>query len=167
MANELLECLTTSVSHCKTPLYHVAVAPTEPNQLQLLKVCFKSCALHQTLTTANEPPDTPIGYSTFVLQRRDDIYPHPSTGFPDYLDFVPERWDHWTPKSWTYIPFNGGPRICIGQQFALTEMAYTVVRILQTYERVDSRQDEFPMFRSDIVLQPAKGVRVAFYQREK
>lgn len=44
-------------------------------------------------------------------------------------------------------------------------MAYTVVRILQTYERIESRQEEFPMFRSDIVLQPAKGVKVAFYKR--
>ena len=48
----------------------------------------------------------------------------------------------------------------------MTEMAYTVVRILQTYERVECRQKEFPMFRSDIVLQPAKGVKVAFHRRE-
>jgi hypothetical protein len=54
----------------------------------------------------------------------------------------------------------------VGQNFALTEMAYTVVRILQTYERIECRQEEFPMFRSDIVLQPAKGVRLAFYRRE-
>lgn len=59
---------------------------------------------------------TPVGYSTLILQRRADIYPPPSSGFPDYLSFVPERWDSWTPKSWTYIPFNGGPRICIGQR---------------------------------------------------
>lgn len=70
--------------------------------------------------TGDEPigvlKDTPIGYSTLVLQRRDDIYPPSSSGFPEYLSFVPERWDSWTPKSWTYIPFNGGPRICIGQR---------------------------------------------------
>lgn len=60
--------------------------------------------------------DTPIGYATLILQRRQDVYPPPSSGFPDYLAFVPERWDGWTPKSWTYIPFNGGPRICIGQR---------------------------------------------------
>lgn len=116
--------------------------------------------------------DTPIGYSTFILQRRPDIYPSTSSTFAHHLEFSPERWDSWTPKSWTYIPFNGGPRICIGQQFALTEMAYTVVRILQTFERVEWRGvegeeglDVFPGFRSDIVLQPAKGVKVAFFSR--
>jgi cytochrome P450 len=60
--------------------------------------------------------DTPIGYSTLILQRREDIYPQQASGFPSHLTFVPERWDHWTPRSWTYIPFNGGPRICIGQR---------------------------------------------------
>jgi hypothetical protein len=44
-------------------------------------------------------------------------------------------------------------------------MAYTVVRILQNFERVESRQEEHPMFRTDIVLMPAKGVKVAFFNR--
>lgn len=101
--------------------------------------------------------DTPIGYSTLIMQRREDIYPSKESGFADHLTFVPERWETWTPRPFTYIPFNGGPRICIGQQFALTEMAYTVVRILQTYSKVESRNDGFPGLRSDIVLQPQKG----------
>lgn len=57
-----------------------------------------------------------------------------------------------------------GPRICIGQQFALTEMAYTVVRILQTYESLECKSEEFPGLKSDIVLQPARGVKVAFHK---
>lgn len=101
--------------------------------------------------------DTPIAYSTLMLQRREDIYPSKASGFADHLTFVPERWENWTPRPFTYIPFNGGPRICIGQQFALTEMAYTVVRILQTFQKVESRNDGFPGLRSDIVLQPQKG----------
>lgn len=39
---------------------------------------------------------------------------------------------------WGYLPFNGGPRVCLGQQFALTEIAYTVVRILQEFKAVES-----------------------------
>lgn len=106
---------------------------------------------------------TPIGYSTLVLQRREDLYPPPSPSFPPVSAFAPDRWDSWTPKSWTYVPFNGGPRICIGQQFALTEMAYTLVRIFQRFEKVENRMGGVdPGLHADIVLQPAREIKVVF-----
>lgn len=52
-------------------------------------------------------------------------------------------------------------------EFALTEMAYVVVRILQTYDRLECRTEEFPNLKADIVLSPASGVRVAFLGGEK
>ncbi|KAJ4405018.1 hypothetical protein N0V91_005563 [Didymella pomorum] len=108
---------------------------------------------------------TPIGYSTLVMQRRADLYPGPETGFADPTHFVPERWNSWTPKSWTYIPFNGGPRICIGQQFALTEMGYTLVRLLQRFSGIENlMEDEHPGLHADIVLQPAHEVKVRFVE---
>ncbi|OJD32490.1 cytochrome p450 alkane hydroxylase [Diplodia corticola] len=106
--------------------------------------------------------DTPIAYSTLVMQRRADLHPPVSKAFPPVLSFAPERWYSWTPKAWTYIPFNGGPRICIGQQFALTEMAYTVVRILQCFKGVENRTNTYPGLKTDIVLQPAKEIFIAF-----
>ena len=42
---------------------------------------------------------------------------------------------------WGYLPFNGGPRVCLGQQFAITEVAYTTVRLLQEFQTVESRDD--------------------------
>lgn len=106
---------------------------------------------------------TPIGYSTLVMQRRPDLYPPPESGFPAVDKFVPERWDGWTPKSWTYVPFNGGPRICIGQQFALTEMGYTLVRLFQRFEAAENVMGgEEAGMHADIVLQPAKEVKVLF-----
>jgi cytochrome P450 len=105
---------------------------------------------------------TPIGYSTLVMQRRADLYPPPESGFPAVDKFVPERWEHWTPKPWTYLPFNGGPRICIGQNFALTEMGYTLVRLLQKFQKVENRMDGPQILHSDIVLQPGKPLNIAF-----
>ena len=64
------------------------------------------------------PKFTPVGYSTLLLQRSPQLYADQGEGFPDPLTFAPERFERWTPKAWTYIPFNGGPRICIGQQWA-------------------------------------------------
>lgn len=116
--------------------------------------------------------NTPIGYSTLAMQRREDLYPAAGsvdarTGFvhPPADAFCPDRWFHWQPRPWHYIPFNGGPRICIGQQFALTEMAYVLTRLFQRYERVDDCVGPIPpALKSEIVLQPGGGVRVAFWE---
>lgn len=110
--------------------------------------------------------DTPVGYSTMVMQRRRDLYP--SSMEHDVDKFWPERWEQWQPKPWQYVPFNGGPRICIGQQFALTEMGYVLARLFQRFERVESFMDEIdggqPTLKAEIVLQPGDGVRVAFWE---
>lgn len=114
------------------------------------------------------PKDTAVGYSTLIMQRRADLFPPPSPSFPDVDTFYPDRWDSWTPKPWQYIQFNGGPRICVGQQFALTEMGYTIIRILQRFERVERywKDDELVM-KAEIVLQPGNGVRVGFWEAGK
>ncbi|CZT02962.1 related to n-alkane-inducible cytochrome P450 [Rhynchosporium graminicola] len=120
--------------------------------------------------------DTPIGYSTLIMQRRPDLTPPvPNPSNPQkpitVLDFYPERWQTWQPKPWTYIPFNGGPRICIGQQFALTEMGYTIVRMLQRFEDVENFMGGVdggnPCLKAEIVLQPGQGVRVGFRERSR
>ncbi|KAB8295842.1 hypothetical protein EYC80_008664 [Monilinia laxa] len=71
-------------------------------------------------------------YSSYVLHRRKDIYGE------DANQFRPERWEKLR-VGWEYIPFSGGPRICIGQQFALTEASYTTIRLLQTFSKIESR----------------------------
>ncbi|KAI8935084.1 hypothetical protein NX059_007679 [Plenodomus lindquistii] len=88
--------------------------------------------------------DSPIGltagtqviYSTHLLHLTSEIYPSVGPGFPPADEFSPYRWETWTPQPWTYIPFNGGPRVCIGQQLALTEMSYLIVRVFQRFSEV-------------------------------
>jgi cytochrome P450 len=65
-------------------------------------------------------------------------------------------------ESSRYIPFNGGPRLCIGQQFALTEMAYTLTRIFQRYESLVNCMPKSAQLQADIVLQPASPVLLQF-----
>lgn len=43
--------------------------------------------------------------------------------------------------SWENIPFHGGPRICIGQQFALTQMSYTIYKFFKVFESLEARED--------------------------
>ncbi|KYK56434.1 cytochrome P450 52A12 [Drechmeria coniospora] len=71
-----------------------------------------------------------VAYSVHNMQRRKDLWG------PDADLFRPERWESRRP-GWDYLPFNGGPRICIGQQFALTEIAYVVIRLMQRVDAID------------------------------
>ncbi|KAK8094445.1 cytochrome P450 [Apiospora hydei] len=72
---------------------------------------------------------------------RSDIAILKGDAFADPSIFSPEWWYNWQPQAWNFVPFNGGPRICVGQNFAMTEMAYFMVRILQRYERLEYRGD--------------------------
>ncbi|KAF2398460.1 cytochrome P450 [Trichodelitschia bisporula] len=78
------------------------------------------------------PAGTLVTYSPYAMHRRTDLFG------PDAADFKPERWETLRP-GWEYLPFNGGPRICLGQQYALTEAGYVTVRLLQEFERCEDR----------------------------
>ncbi|KAI2607266.1 cytochrome P450 monooxygenase CYP539B5 [Hypoxylon fragiforme] len=121
-------------------------------------------------TTPGNPPIAVVKgdvviYSALSMQRRKDLYPPTSEKFEDPDIFSPERWENWTPKPWHYVPFNGGPRICVGQNFAMTEMAYCIIRILQKYDRLEYRQDwHSQRHEAEIVGKPSQGVKVALYE---
>lgn len=78
---------------------------------------------------------TPIGYAVYAMHRRKELYGS------DAENFRPERWDPNEASNevdlknigWGYLPFNGGPRVCIGQEFALLEASYAIIRLLQTF----------------------------------
>ncbi|KAJ4397510.1 alanine transaminase alt2 [Gnomoniopsis smithogilvyi] len=73
---------------------------------------------------------TEVNFSSHIMHRRKDLWGQ------DADKFVPERWETSRP-GWAYAPFNGGPRICIGQQFALTEAGYVIVRLLQRFDAIE------------------------------
>ncbi|KAL3960423.1 hypothetical protein ACCO45_005540 [Purpureocillium lilacinum] len=106
-----------------------------------------------------------VTINTSGLHGRQDLYPPASETFVDPAMFSPDRWNNWTPRPWTYLPFSGGPRICVGQNFALTEMAYCLVRLAQRFERVEYRGDwASQATRADIIATPAFGIPVALFE---
>ena len=105
-----------------------------------------------------------MNYCPLYMQRRADLFG------PTVTDFNPLRWQTWIPEPWTYIPFNGGPRICLGQNFALTEIAYVTARMCQVFERLEERSGEkrgMAGFRTDIILTPVKRVQIGLIHAEK
>ena len=80
------------------------------------------------------PKGTLVCYDLYAMHRRADFYG------PDAEEFRPERWeDGKLQPRWEYLPFNGGPRICLGQRYALTEVSYVLVRMVQEFRGLESR----------------------------
>lgn len=104
---------------------------------------------------------TPVGYGPVIVQRRGDLFG------PDALEFKPERWENWNPKPFTYIPFNAGPRICIGQQFAIAEMGYCLVRLFQVFAEVNYMDKEPQRMKIEITVSAGGGVNLSFKEAAK
>ncbi|KAK4865999.1 hypothetical protein LT330_008739 [Penicillium expansum] len=100
------------------------------------------------------PKGHEIIYSIYTMQRDKEVFG------PDADEFRPERWENLKP-GWGYIPFNGGPRICIGQQFALTEAGYTITRIMQSFEAIETRDSNPWTEDLGLTLANANGTKVA------
>ncbi|POS74692.1 cytochrome P450 CYP4/CYP19/CYP26 subfamilies [Diaporthe helianthi] len=77
-------------------------------------------------------PGQAVGYCVYAMHRRKDIYGD------DAEAFRPERWeeDRLRDVGWAYLPFNGGPRLCLGQDFALLEVSYTICRLVQVFPHI-------------------------------
>ncbi|KAF4609531.1 hypothetical protein D9613_012249 [Agrocybe pediades] len=79
------------------------------------------------------PKNTECVYSVLNMQRRTDLWG------PDALVFDPDRFiderlhKYLTPNPFIFCPFNAGPRICLGQQFAYHEASYYLIRLLQKF----------------------------------
>ncbi|KAL9066240.1 MAG: hypothetical protein Q9161_007697 [Pseudevernia consocians] len=70
-----------------------------------------------------------VGFLAYYLHRRKDLYGD------DADEFRPERWEgpELANIGWGYMPFHGGPRLCLGKDFALMEASCAVIRIIQSF----------------------------------
>jgi cytochrome P450 len=110
----------------------------------------------------------PIELGGFEIPRRAQLYMaqcvvhRDPRYFADPNDFKPERW--FDPKveqlpRFAYFPFGGGPRVCIGNHFALLEATLVLTTLLQTVELQTVPGFQFGVEPS-ITLRPKNGLRM-------
>ncbi len=75
---------------------------------------------------------TSVGFCTYALHRSERVFGTNSNSF------VPERWES-LEAGWSFIPFSGGPRTCLGKQLALFEVMYITVRLAQNLKHIENR----------------------------
>jgi cytochrome P450 len=99
------------------------------------------------------PAGVAVVPSIYLMHRRPDIYPNPE-------QFRPERFLDDRAGTYTWIPFGGGARRCLGETFAETEMRIVLRALFQDNRiRPDSMKPE-PVHRRSITHVPGRGTTV-------
>jgi cytochrome P450 len=108
------------------------------------------------------PAGTTVFTSPWVLHRDPRYFEAPE-------EFRPERWLDGLAKRLprgAYLPFGAGPRVCIGQSFAMMEATLLLATIASRFRVVVDAEREVTPFPS-ITLRPQGGVPVTVTRRSR
>ncbi len=103
---------------------------------------------------------TSVGVLPWLLHRHKRLWDSPERFDPER--FSPER-SAGRPR-FAYLPFGGGPRICIGATLAMTEACLILAMIAQRY-RLSLAPGQSIELRSRITLRPVNGIRMTLEKR--
>jgi cytochrome P450 len=107
------------------------------------------------------PAGTRVLYSIYLTHRQAAHWPDPTRFDPER--FTPEQ--SRTRPPYSYLPFGGGPRNCMGAAFAQIEAKMVLARLLQNYDFQLGRSEVHPHMGA--TLEPRPGVMMTVRQRRK
>ncbi len=99
------------------------------------------------------PAGVTVTPSIYLVHRRPDVYPNPER-------FEPERFLENPPGTYTWIPFGGGVRRCIGGSFAHFEMQVVLRELVKRRRLSPARPAPEPVFRRAITETPRRDAEV-------
>jgi cytochrome P450 len=94
----------------------------------------------------------------YLTHMRDDVY-------PDARRFQPERFLESPPETFSWIPFGGGTRRCLGAAFAQFEMRTALRTIMRSAVMRPADPEPERMVRRNVTLAPATGTRAILDRR--
>src|SRR4051812_9183035 len=106
------------------------------------------------------PADSSILMSILLLHHRDDVYPDP-------FAFRPERFVGVKPGTYTWIPFGGGIRRCLGAALAMAEQRVVLDAIARRTDLVAADPAPERATNRNVTMIPARSARVIVRSRSR
>jgi cytochrome P450 len=94
----------------------------------------------------------------YLIHRREDVYPEPRR-------FRPERFLEQPAGTYTWIPFGGGVRRCLGASFALFEMKRALATLVEALDLRPANPESEAVTRRAITFGPERGAEVVVARR--
>lgn len=104
------------------------------------------------------PADTPVAVSIIALHHRHDVYPEP-------FQFAPERFLERKPGTYTWIPFGGGIRRCLGASLAMAEQRVVLSAIARRTDLGAPDPQPERARQRNVTTIPSHGTRVLLIRR--
>ncbi|XP_033748156.1 cytochrome P450 4F3-like [Pecten maximus] len=105
------------------------------------------------------PANTEVNILIDSINHREDIWKDPET-------FRPDRFEDSDRDPYSFVPFSAGPRNCIGQNFAMTELKVAISKIIKRF-RILPDLDHETIPRKEAVLRSKSGVWVKLEKRHQ
>jgi cytochrome P450 len=99
------------------------------------------------------PAQTPVAVSIVALHHRDDVYPDPHR-------FYPQRFVDRKPGTYTWVPFGGGTRRCLGATLAMAEQRVVLAAIARRTDLVAPDPRPEPARQRNVTMIPRYGGRI-------
>jgi cytochrome P450 len=106
------------------------------------------------------PPGVALLASAYLVHHDPAIYPEPYA-------FRPERFLGKAPGTYTWIPFGGGRRRCLGASFALQEMKIVIRAVVESFELSPASDRPEQTARRSITFSPSAGASVILRERAR
>ncbi len=104
------------------------------------------------------PPGVALLASVYLVHNDPSIYPEPRA-------FRPERFLDQSPGTYTWIPFGGGRRRCLGASFALQEMKIVLGVALRRFSVLQAEPAAERTRRRSITFSPGRGATIVLRER--
>ena len=101
------------------------------------------------------PAGTRVVGDMYTLHRNESIFG------PNVHTFDPDRWNSIQPGPWQDMTFGGGMRACLGRNKALGEASCTLIRLAQSYKRIESKDSADWAGVLQLVARNINGCKVA------
>ncbi|KAH8033128.1 hypothetical protein HPB51_007745 [Rhipicephalus microplus] len=151
------------------------VTKADVNQLKYLECCIKeTLRLFPSIPLIGRHLEEDLVIDGYRIPKGANVYinlfslhQNPKY-FKDPESFIPERFltEEFTARHpYSYLPFSGGPKNCIGQRFALLESKVIMAKLLLKFSVESTRPLDQLRVSYEIIVKARGGLRVWFRRR--
>jgi cytochrome P450 len=153
------------------PLARLQTEIDDEGEEYLRAVITESLRLRPVVPLAGRRLRSELRLNGYVLPEGTDITPsiwlahtRPES-YPDPLEFLPDRFLDAAPETYSWVPFGGGVRRCLGAAFAEFEMRVVLREVLSRCELRGARSAPERIARRNITFSPRRGTPVVVTSR--